>query len=80
MDGLNVRAAVTDQGRRFDADLVVSNADPLYVYDHWIERTTRQRLADSHRARLKQSMGLFVLYFTTARVYSDIEHHTIVFR
>ncbi|MCL1487081.1 MAG: phytoene desaturase family protein [Marinobacter sp.] len=79
MDGLNVRAAVTDQGRRFDADLVVSNADPLYVYDHWIERTTRQRLADSHRARLKQSMGLFVLYFTTERVYSDIEHHTIVF-
>ncbi|WP_050996644.1 phytoene desaturase family protein [Marinobacter sp. BSs20148] len=79
MDGLNVRAAVTDQGRRFDADLVVSNADPLYVYDHWIERTTLQRLADSHRARLKQSMGLFVLYFTTERVYSDIEHHTIVF-
>jgi len=31
MDGLNVRAAVTDQGRRFEADLVVSNADPLYV-------------------------------------------------
>jgi phytoene desaturase len=24
-------------------------------------------------------MGLFVLYFTTERVYRDIEHHTIVF-
>ena len=79
MDGLHVRAAITGQGRRFAADFVVSNADPLYVYDQWIERTASQRLADSHRARLKQSMGLFVLYFTTERVYSDIEHHTIVF-
>ena len=63
----------------FEADFVVSNADPLYVYNQWIERTVVQRMADSHRARLKQSMGLFVLYFTTERVYSDIKHHTIVF-
>ena len=79
MDGVEVRAAITEQGRRFDADFVVSNADPLYVYDQWIERTALQRLADSHRARLKQSMGLFVLYFTTERAYPEIEHHTIVF-
>jgi phytoene desaturase len=79
MDGLTVRAAITNQNQRFPADFVVSNADPLYVYDHWIKRSVRQRLADSHRARLKQSMGLFVLYFTTDRVYQDIEHHTIVF-
>jgi phytoene desaturase len=70
---------ITEQGRRFDADFVVSNADPLYVYEKWIERTGLQRLVDSHRSRLKQSMGLFVVYFTTDRVYSDIEHHTIVF-
>jgi phytoene desaturase len=79
MDGVEVRAAITQQGRRFNADFVVSNADPLYVYDQWIERTALQRLADSHRARLKQSMGLFVLYFTTERAYPEIEHHTIVF-
>jgi phytoene desaturase len=79
MDGLYVRAAITEHGQRFAADFLVSNADPLYVYNKWIERTTLQRLADSHRKRLKQSMGLFVLYFTTDRVYTDIEHHTIVF-
>ncbi|MYL25324.1 MULTISPECIES: phytoene desaturase family protein [Halomonadaceae] len=79
MDGLRVQAAVTAEGQRFDADLVVSNADPLYVYNHWIARTAGQRLADSHRKRLKHSMGLFVLYFTTDRVYSELEHHTIVF-
>lgn len=79
MTGLKVSAALTEQGERFGADLLVSNADPLYVYDNWIARTTVQRLADSHRGRLKQSMGLFVLYFTTHRTYPDIEHHTIVF-
>ncbi|MEQ6884679.1 phytoene desaturase family protein [Salicola sp. Rm-C-2C1-2] len=79
MDGLEVRAALTADQQRFEADLLVSNADPLYVYNHWIARTARQRIADSHRARLKHSMGLFVLYFTTERVYSQLEHHTIVF-
>ena len=79
MDGVTVQSAITSEGRRFDADLVVSNADPLYVYNHWIARNARQRLADSHRKRLKHSMGLFVLYFTTDRVYSELEHHTIVF-
>ena len=79
MDGTNVRAALTADGHRFEADLLVSNADPLYVYDKWIARSARERLVDSHRLRLKQSMGLFVLYFTTHRVYPDLEHHTIVF-
>lgn len=79
MDGNEVRAAITEQGRRFEADMLVSNADPLYVYNHWIARSPLQRLADGHRRRLKHSMGLFVLYFTTQRVYHDIEHHTIVF-
>lgn len=79
MDGVRVKAALTKQGGRFEADLLVSNADPFYVYDQWIARTRLEKLADSHRGRLKQSMGLFVLYFTTHRTYPDIEHHTIVF-
>lgn len=79
MDGVRVKAALTDRGDRFEADLLVSNADPLYVYDHWITRTPIEKIADSHRGRLKQSMGLFVLYFTTHRTYPEIEHHTIVF-
>lgn len=79
MAGSKVTAALTRSGDRFPADLLVSNADPLYVYDNWIARTTLERMADAHRGRLKQSMGLFVLYFTTHRSYPEIEHHTIVF-
>ena len=28
---------------------------------------------------LKHSMGLFVLYFSTKKQYSDVKHHTIIF-
>jgi len=79
LEGAKVKAALTESGTRFNADFFVSNADPLYVYEQWIERTALQRLADCHRSRLKQSMGLFVVYFTTTKIYENIEHHTIVF-
>ena len=79
MRGRKVTAAVTTEGRVFEADLLVSNADPLYVYERWIDRTGMQKLVDSHRLRLKQSMGLFVVYFTTHCQYPMLEHHTILF-
>jgi len=79
MEGKKFKAAITESGNRFEADFVVSNADPLHVYDNWINRSVGEALADSHRGRLKQSMGLFVLYFTTHRAYPELEHHTIVF-
>ena len=74
-----VTSAITDTGDSFNADLVVSNADPLYVYNQWIDRSPLEKLKDTHRLRLKQSMGLFVLYFTTHIKYPALEHHTIVF-
>lgn len=79
MKGHRVVGAHCDSGDYFPADLLVSNADPLYVYQQWIERSLAEKAADLHRERLKQSMGLFVLYFTTERTYSELEHHTIVF-
>jgi phytoene desaturase len=79
LEGRKVVAATTDTGSRFEADIVVSNADPLYVYNKWIDRKAGEVLRDVHRLRLKQSMGLFVLYFTTHSRYPSLEHHTIVF-
>jgi phytoene desaturase len=79
LKGHQVASAVTDAGARFNADLVVSNADPLYVYHQWIKRSHLEKLMDTHRVRLKQSMGLFVVYFTTRIKYPALEHHTIVF-
>lgn len=60
-------------------DLVVSNADLHHTYGKLYEGLPA---ADAMRQRLERldwSMSLFVLYFGTDRVYSDVAHHTVVF-
>src|SRR5690606_34910320 len=60
-------------------ELVVSNADlhhtyaTLYAENRDAEHMTRKL------ERLEWSMGLFVLYFGTHKVYKDVAHHTVVF-
>lgn len=66
-------------GTRRSADIVVSNVDPLHVYEHWLPMGWWGRSLNAWRRRMKQSMGLMVVYFTTRRVYHELEHHTIVF-
>ncbi|HRD75121.1 MAG TPA: phytoene desaturase family protein [Hyphomicrobiaceae bacterium] len=56
--------------------VVVSNADPMHLYGHMIDRehirlTTRAKLAS------RLSMGLFILYFGTRRTYPAVAHNTI---
>ncbi len=75
--GQTIQGVFLDGGGYESADLVVSNADPMHLYDHMVP--------DSHKAlmpRLKQrsahlSMGLYVLYFGTTRQFPDVVHHTI---
>jgi len=72
-----VRAVLTEAGARIEADHLVSNVDPVHLYDKLLPRS-----ASKHSARIKarhseQSMGLFVLYFGTSRQYPDVAHHTI---
>jgi phytoene desaturase len=63
---------------RIAFDFVVSNADPSFVYTRLIDRKHRRRNTDGRIERLNQSMGLFVGYFGTDRIYPDVKHHTIV--
>ena len=65
-------------GERIAADVVVSNADPSYVYTHMLPRDARRRHSDARVARVRQSMSLFVGYFGTATQYPELAHHTIV--
>jgi phytoene desaturase len=65
-------------GEVLPADVVVSNADPSYVYGRMIDAVHRRRHTDRRLRRVRQSMGLFVGYFGTDRVYPDLAHHTIV--
>ncbi len=64
-------------GEVISADLVVSNADPSWLYSKMIAKPP---LVPKLKVRTAQSsMGLFVLYFGTTRRYEDIAHHTIWF-
>ena len=64
-------------GTTVPADVVVSNADPSYVYRHMLPPASAPR-GLRKAERMRQSMSLFVGYFGTDRVYDDLAHHTIL--
>lgn len=71
------RGVELEDGSRLKADLVVSNADAAHLHGSMIPPGKR---ALASRLKLKAahySMGLYVLYFGTRRVYPDVAHHTI---
>jgi phytoene desaturase len=61
-------------GRSVQADLVVSNADPSFVYANMLPGVRRATIPRPSR----QSMSLFVAYFGARRTYPDLAHHTII--
>jgi phytoene desaturase len=64
-------------GECIAADVVVSNADPSWLYTKMIAQPP---LVPRLKVKAAQpSMGLFVLYFGTTRRYEDVAHHTIWF-
>ena len=64
-------------GTHVPADVVVSNADPSWVYRYMIPGGDAPRGQRKAR-RMRQSMSLFVGYFGTDRIYDDLAHHTII--
>ena len=72
-----VVGVVLESGERLSADIVISDADPAFLYSKMLRRPPLVP-----RLKLKQaqtSMGLFVLYFGTTRQYPEVAHHTIWF-
>lgn len=76
-DGRTV-AVRTEDGRRFPASFVVSNADPSMTYKKMIAPKNRRKNSDGKVGRVKNSMSLFVAYFGTKKVWTEQAHHTIV--
>ena len=65
-------------GEHVAADTVIANADAPSIYADLLPDGRRRRWTARRVDRLHYSMGLFVLYFGTDRVFGDIAHHTIV--
>lgn len=72
-----VCAVVTGDGTRIETDHLISNVDPVHLYNTLLPRTATKLSARLKARHFEQSMGLFVLYFGTARQYPDVAHHTI---
>ena len=65
-------------GRRFEADAVVSNGDVARTYTGLVPAALRRKNTDRRLERLRYSMSLVVIYFGTDRRYEDIAHHEIL--
>ena len=62
------------------SDNVVCNADPPAVYDKMLNVNKNNSLMFKWKKnRMEYSMGLFVYYFGTKKIYDAVEHHTIKF-
>jgi phytoene desaturase len=70
--------AVRTARKRWEADLVVSNADAVHTYEHLIGGVGRSRLGRVRMRHLEHSMSCFLLYLGVRRQFEKLRHHTIV--
>lgn len=93
-----INGVVLENGENIYADLVVSNADPVWMDKNWLAKSPAKTDAEHKlikpnlpqavihhfnewflNKRYKQSMSLFVWYFSTRKQYPEVKHHTILF-
>lgn len=67
-----------EDGRHFEAPVVVSNGDVANTYRKLVAPAHRRRWTDRRLEKMRYSMGLFVIYFGTDKQYPHLAHHTIV--
>lgn len=72
-----VRSLRTSSGERIETDHLISNADPVHLYNALLPPAAVKRSARLKARHSEQSMGLFVLYFGTQGQYPEVAHHTI---
>jgi phytoene desaturase len=64
-------------GDIIDADLVVFAGDPATCYKELLRSPKKPSMASIPGLPKHYSMGLYVLYFGTKKLYPDIAHHSI---
>lgn len=72
------RSVTAADGRVFPCDAVVSNADVANTYMKMIAPEHRRKYTDRKLERMRYSMGLWVVYFGTRKLYPELRHHTII--
>ncbi len=78
-NGKTIKGIRLENGDEISANNVVCNADPPDVYERLLNKKDLNFFFNFKRKRMDYSMGLFVYYFGTKKVYNDVAHHTIKF-
>lgn len=76
-EGRHVKAVELASGEQLNADHIVFNGDPMYLYRHMMANQNLPLSTRLKRDHSKLSMGLYVLFFGTDRTYPEVAHHTI---
>ena len=80
LDDKRVTGVTLDNDQNIDANYIICNADPPGVYDKLLNQNKKNPfLFNWKKNRMEYSMGLFVYYFGTKKIYDGVEHHTIKF-
>ena len=74
-----IQSVKLNNQKEITANNIICNADPPAVYDKLLTQNNYQPLFKWKKKRMEYSMGLFVYYFGTKKIYNDVEHHTIKF-
>ena len=75
-----IKGVKINNSKIINSDYVICNSDPPNVYNNLIKsKEDYDFLFKQKMRRMDYSMGLFVYYFGTKKVYKDVAHHTIKF-
>ena len=80
LENKKIRGVRLADNQNINANYVICNADPPAVYENLLNgNKSSSFLFEWKKNRMEYSMGLFVYYFGTKKIYKNIEHHTIKF-
>lgn len=72
-DGERATAVITEDGRRFSADVIVANADLPYVYKELLNDEAETAKLESK----KYTCSAIMFYWGTDKVYPELQHHNV---
>jgi phytoene desaturase len=79
VDNGRASGVVLESGEDLDADVVVSNMDPVHVYRNMLPQSEITNVAKMRSRKPRLSMGLYVMYFGAKKTWPDVAHHTVWF-
>ena len=65
------------KNKKVYADKIIMNTDPAYTYKYLLNSEWNKKWNKKRIDNMDFSMGLFVIYFGTKKIYDKVAHHTI---